>query len=258
MSCAERGSAPRRMCATRTTQRPPAMRSCGLLSMCGRRNLADHDAKNRPMLRKGAERGQQAESRRFMSTPEFKTYSITSSARASTVGDRTARPRTRCRHLHHARQETRARDARPNPRRADDEARHHADARDQPPPEVSSNDDQIEVWLAVRSAGRPAWRPASCGRRSRRRTRAEKQVRCVRPEADKVADRRPDRLEEADVRVVGSHVGGRFGREQRRHDPDQHQGRHTQIGALPADMVGEVKRTCTGREITDPPADLCP
>jgi hypothetical protein len=58
--------------------------------------------------------------------------------------------------------------------------------------------------------------------------------------------------------LVWRHVGGRFGREQRRHDPDQHQGRHTQISAFPADTVGEVERACAGREIADAPADLCP
>jgi hypothetical protein len=60
------------------------------------------------------------------------------------------------------------------------------------------------------------------------------------------------------MRLVGLQVGGRFGREQRRDDPDQHQGRHAQIGAFPADTISEVERAGAGREIADAPADLGP
>ena len=123
------------------------------------------------------------------------------------------------------RRKERERDMRGRARdRADEEARHHADARDQPPGHegAAKRDPEAEDLCDGRDVGvrealvleeRHRHRARDVARHAEARDEQQDRGRHRAEPLEEVVDRRPDRLDEAGMRLVGLHVGGRFGRE---------------------------------------------
>ena len=154
--------------------------------------------------------------------------------------------------------------------RADEEARHHADPRDEAPghegaaerdPEAEDLGDGRDVGVGEalvleerhRHRARDIARHAEAGdqQQDRERHRAEP--------LQEVPDRRPDRRRRS-RRAAGGDACRRAARARAGPPrmPGQHQGAHAQIGAAPADPVGQEQGAGAGGEVADAPADLGP
>ena len=71
-------------------------------------------------------------------------------------------------------------------------------------------------------------------------------------------DGSPDRRDEPCVGQVRTLVRGRLGREQGREHARKHERAHAEVGAAPADPVGQEQGAGAGREVADAPPDLRP